>query len=72
MKRVDSSIIRVPKPVIKITRKSAGSESTRAVLFIKVVSWAKENAENVDLMKARDRAGASFRGTLAQHFVLLD
>ena len=65
----------VPKPVIKVIRKSAGgAEVSRTMSFIDAINWVKENGlmGSMDLSKARDRAGASFRGTLAQHFVLLD
>ena len=79
LKRIDTTISRanclqfVPKPVIKYTRKSAtGNETTRTWTFIDAVTWAKDNADVVDLKKARERAGATFRGTLAQHFVILE
>ena len=81
LKRQDPTVVRatclqfVPKPVIKVIRKSAGgAEVSRTMSFIDAINWVKENGlmGSMDLSKARDRAGASFRGTLAQHFVLLD
>ena len=81
LKRHDPTVVNasclqfVPKPVIKVTRRTiAGTEMTRTMTFIDALNWVKENglAGRMDLTKARDRAGASFRGTLAQHFVLLD
>ena len=65
----------IPKPAIKIVRKSpAGTEISRTMSFCESISWVQENGlQNViDLRKARERAGATFRSTLAQHFVLLD
>ena len=66
----------IPKPVIKIKRRSTpgGQEVTRTMAFCEAISWVQENVlQNViDLKKARGRAGAAFRATLAQHFVLLD
>ena len=76
----DRSIIRamclqfIPKPVIKIVRKSAsGTEFVRTMTFIEAVCWVKENdlCGRINLVKAYERAGASFRGTLSQTFVLL-
>ena len=81
MRRQDPTVVSarclqfVPKPVIKIVRKTpAGVESTRTVSFTEAIGWVTENGleSNVDLSKARERAGASFRGTMAQHFVLLE
>ena len=81
MKKLDHSIVKayclqyVPKPVIKIVRKSlTGNEFNTTVTFIDAIAWVKENEHRVlvDLKKARDRAGASFRGTMAQHFVILE
>ena len=81
LKRQDQSIVRancmqfIPKPVIKIVRKSAaGTELTRTMSFIDAVGWIKSQSlvQDLDLRKAYDRAGASFRGTLAQHFVLMN
>ena len=81
LKRQDQSIVRancmqfIPKPVIKIVRKSAaGTEFTRTMSFIDAVGWIKSQSlvQDLDLRKAYDRAGASFRGTLAQHFVLMN
>ena len=65
----------IPKPAIKIVRKSvAGTESTRTMSFCDAVSWVQENnlRNVIDLRKARDRAGATFRSALSQHFVLMD
>ena len=79
--RRDQTVIRalclqyLPKPVIKIVRKNnAGVEVSRTMTFIEAVCWAKVEGgtRQLDLKKAYDRAGASFRGTLNQHFVLLD
>jgi hypothetical protein len=64
----------VCKPVMKVFRKdSAGNEFPRVMTFIDVVSWALENnvQKQVDLGKAYEKAGSSFRGTLAQHFVIM-
>ena len=81
LKRLDPTIVKatclqfVPKPVIKVTRKTAaGNESSRTMTFIDAINWVRENnlADSIDLSKARERAGAGFRGTLAQHFVLLE
>ena len=81
MKKLDHSIVKayclqyVPKPVIKIVRKSlTGNEFNTTVTFIDAIAWVKENEHRVlvDLKKARDRAGASYRGTMAQHFVILE
>ena len=81
MKKVDHSIVKafclqyVPKPVIKIVRRSlTGGEYNSTMTFIDSITWVKENEHivRIDLKKARDRAGASFRGTLAQNFVILD
>ena len=81
MKKQDKSITKanclqfVPKPVIKVTRKMAsGAESTQTMSFIDAVNWVYANGleQTIHLGKARARAGASFRGTLAQHFVLLE
>ena len=65
----------IPKPIIKIVYKSAaGEESSRSMSFIESISWVKENGyqHSIDLKKARERAGAAFRSTLGQGFVLLD
>ena len=65
----------VPKPAIKIVRRSsAGVEVSRTMSFCDAVSWIQENELQgvLNLRKARDRAGSTFRATLAQHFVLLD
>ena len=81
MKKLDHSIVKayclqyVPKPVIKIVRKSlTGNEFNTTVTFIDAIAWVKENEHRVleDLKKARDRAGATYRGTMAQHFVILE
>ena len=81
MKRQDKSVIRasclqfVPKPVVKVIRKSmAGNESTTTMSFIDCINWIKDNGlmGKMDLSKAQDRAGARFRGTMAQNFVVLD
>ena len=58
-----------------MVRKSfSGTEVTRTMTFIDAVNWVKENGllGRMDLTKARERAGSSSRGTLAQHFVILD
>ena len=77
----DSSVVKamcvqfIPKPVIKVVRKSAGGlEITRTMSFTEAVCWIRQQGlkRSLDLVKARARAGASFRGTLAQHFVLMD
>ena len=79
--RHDSSISRclclqyLPKPVIKTVRKnSAGVEMSRTMTFIEAICWVKAEGltRSLDLKKAYDRAGASFRGTLNQHFVLMN
>ena len=65
----------IPKPVIKITRKSpGGTEISRNISFCDSVSWVQEQGllNVIDLRKARERAGASLRTTLSQHFVLMD
>ena len=65
----------IPKPIIKVNyNSSAGAEVARSMSFIEAVCWVKEKGllNMVDLKKARERAGASFRGTLAQHFVLME
>ena len=81
LKRHDPSIIRamclqyVPKPVIKTVSKTAsGGESVRTMTFVDAIRWVKANGYigRLDLNKAYDRAGASFRGTLAQNFVLME
>ena len=81
MKHHDNSIIRahclqfVPKPVIKVVWKSAaGNELAKTISFIEAVCWVRENGyeKSIDLKKARDRAGAAFKGTLAQNFVLME
>ena len=80
LQRHDHSIVRamclqyIPKPVIKIVRKSfAGNEYTRTMTFIEAVCWVEENGYSgtINLSKAYERAGASFRGTMTQTFVLL-
>ena len=76
----DNSIVRsmclqyIPKPVIKIVRRSlAGTEFVRTMTFIEAVCWVKVNdlCDVINLTRAYERAGSSFRGTLSQHFVLL-
>ena len=66
----------VPKPVIKVMRKSySGLEVARTMSFIEAVCWVKENfglLNSIDFSKARERAGSSCKGTMAQHFVLFD
>ena len=78
--RHDPSIIKamclqyIPKPVIKIIRKAAGgNEFARTMTFIEAVCWVEENgySGSINLSKAHERAGATFRGILAQTFVLL-
>ena len=80
IKRLDPSVERAmclqyaPKPVIKVVRKTAaGAEVTKTMSITESITWVKVNGlENrIDWSKAHDRAGASFRGTLAQIFVLL-
>ena len=81
LKRHDPTIIKamclqyVPKPVIKtVSRTATGGESVRTMTFIDAIRWVKANGYfgKIDLNKAYDRAGASFRGVLAQNFVLMD
>ena len=65
----------IPKPVIKVVRKNVGgTEITRTMSFTEAVCWIRaQGLENaLDLGKARARLGALFRGTVAQHFVLMD
>ena len=78
--RHDPTIIRamclqyIPKPVIKIVRKShGGNEYARTMTFIEAVCWVEENGygRSINLTKAYERAGASFRGVLSQTFVIL-
>ena len=80
IKRRDPSVIRalclqyIPKPVIKIVRKSVGgAELVQTMTFIEAVCWVKENdlTRAVDLSKAYDRAGSSYNRVLTQTFVLL-
>jgi hypothetical protein len=64
----------IPKPMIKIVRKDrAGNEVAKNMSFLESVSWVKENncERTLDLRKAYERAGAAFRGTLQQTFVVL-
>ena len=64
----------IPKPVLKVVRRSyAGVESTRTMTFTEAVTWVKEKGleRALDLRKSYERIGAAFRGTRAQHFVLL-
>ena len=65
----------IPKPVLKIVRKSqTGAEFTTTMSFCESISWAQQNEllNAIDLKKARERAGASFRSTMSQHFVVLN
>ena len=65
----------LPKPVIKIVRKNAsGAEVSRTMTFIEAVCWVKVEGllKSLDMRSAYARAGASFRGTLNQNFVLMD
>ena len=65
----------LPKPVIKVVRKNhAGIEVSRTMTFIEAICWVKSESltRSLDLRKAYDRAGASCRGTLSQHFVLME
>ena len=80
-KRLDATVVRalclqyLPKPVIKIVRKNAsGAEVSRTMTFIEAVCWVKVEGlqKSLDMRSAYDRAGASFRGTLNQNFVLMD
>jgi hypothetical protein len=60
--------------MIKIVRKDrAGNEVAKNMSFLESVSWVKENncERTLDLRKAYERAGAAFRGTLQQTFVVL-
>ena len=64
----------IPKPVIKIIRRSAGGvEFARTMTFAEAVCWVKEEGHGaaINLSKAYERAGSAFRGTLTQTFVLL-
>ena len=64
----------IPKPVIKIIRKSpGGTETSRTVSFCDSVSWVQDQnlLGIIDLKKARERAGSSHSSTLSQHFVIL-
>ena len=79
LKKCDRSIDRamclqyVPKPVIKIVRKTAGgTEVSRTWSFIDAVIWVKEENLNdkIDFNKARQRAGAAFRGTTVVYMTL--
>lgn len=81
LKRRDPTVISsmcvqyIPKPVIKVVRRTyAGLQNTRSMSFIEAVSWVKEQGLErfVDLSKAYDRAGATFRSTMAQTFVLMN
>lgn len=81
MKRKDPTITRanclqfVPKPVIKVTQKlQSGVEASKTITFIEAVCWVKENGceSSIDLQKARERAGAKYKGMMAQHFVLME
>ena len=81
LKRHDQSVTSayclqyIPKPVIKVVRRSyAGVEVSRTMSFCDAISWVQmEGLVNVvDFRKARERAGASLRSTLSQHFVLLN
>lgn len=81
VKRQDRSVSKVqclqfqPKPVLKITKTdNRGNEAFRMMPFIECVTWIKENGleKAVDLSKAYNRAGASFRGIMSQTFVLLE
>ena len=81
LKRRDPSVVSamcvqfIPKPVVKVVRQSyGGTQNIRSMSFIEAVSWVKEQGleRALDLNKAYDRAGASFRSTLAQNFVLLN
>ena len=79
-KRHDPSVVRamclqyIPKPVIKIIRKSAGgTEFARTMTFIEAVCWVKENdyCNTIKLGRAYERAGSAFRATMTQNFVLM-
>ena len=81
LKRTDSTVIRAmclqyaPKPVIKVVRQgSGGHEATTTLTFTDSIRWVRQNGmlDRLDLFKARERAGATYRGTLAQNFVLMD
>ena len=81
IKRVDKTVVNamclqyVPKPVIKVARKTvAGIDVTKTMSFTESIAWVKANGlkDRFDLSKSHERAGASFRGTLAQNFVLLN
>ena len=79
-KRHDPTVVRamclqyIPKPVIKIIRKSAGgTEFARTMTFIEAVCWVKENdyCNAIKLGRAYERAGSAFRATMTQNFVLM-
>ena len=62
LKRNDPTITKasclqfVPKPVIKVTRKTAGgTETSRTMTFADSINWVKENGlmDSIDLSKAR-------------------
>ena len=80
LKRHDPTINRamclqyIPKPVIKIIRKSAaGTEAVTTMTFIEAVCWVKLNnyEGTIKLSRAYERAGSAFRGTMAQNFVIM-
>ena len=81
MKKQDPTIVAayclqfIPKPVIKVVRKNqAGTELIRNISFIEAICWTKEQGltDKIDLRKAYDRAGSSFRNLLSQHFVVMN
>ena len=62
------------KPVIQVVRRTAsGAEVTWSMSFMEAIIWVKVDglSDKMDQDKARERAGASFQGTLIQHFVLM-
>ena len=80
LKKHDTTIDRamclqyIPKTVIKIIRKTmAGTETVSTMTFIEAVCWVKLNnyCDTIKLNRAYERAGAKFRGTMTQHFVLM-
>jgi len=80
VKKEDSTVTKtqcvqfIPKPILKVFRKdSNGSEYFRTMTFIDSVVWVKENdvEKKLDLTKAYRRAGAAFKGILAQNFVIM-
>jgi hypothetical protein len=64
----------VPKPVLKVFRKdNRGNEFPKVMTFIDSIVWVVDNnyENQLDLKKAYQRAGANFKGVIAQHFVIM-